>query len=139
MSTKYAPVFKKDDLNEYIVPSVGSYDTRDAAIAAGASANLQNTYGLTPDGTGAILEEGDYQGPFIIASVGDKTAWIIGGPTLDGLLDAGHPAVENAPSIVAETDIIDSDALPNIAVPNVIVTDARGSVGNGDHHGPDVQ
>src|SRR2546430_1675708 len=103
MTTQYAPVFTKDG-DQYIVPGpdVASYDTVEQAVAAGIGAQLQSGYGLSPTGQTVAIEDGKYQAPFIIATIADKTAWIIGGPTLDGLTSQRHVAVENLP--VAEPD-----------------------------------
>jgi len=116
MSTQYAPIFTRDG-NDYIVPSPEyAQDTIALADAAGLAADLEPTYGLKYTGRTAVLDataEGGYTGPFIIASVGEKTVWIVGGPTLDGLLQDRHPDVQNAPSPGTVTDAPAPDAAPS--------------------------
>ncbi len=101
MKTYYAPVFSKDG-NDYLAPAGPAgivagivYDTVEEAKTAGAEAGLQRTYGLVPTGEVVILEDGKYPAPYVIATIADIQAWIIGGPALDGLLAARSSAVEN--------------------------------------------
>lgn len=127
MTTHYAPVFLKDG-NEYILPGseIASRNTVEEAKAAGAEANLQNTYGLVATGDVVSLEDGQYEGPYIVATVGDKQAWIIGGPTLDELMEARHSAVENHPSSPpgSTTSDEDDDSTGLIAAAASVVAEA---------------
>lgn len=128
MSTQYAPVYAKD-LNQYIVPGLAS-DTVEQAVIAGGEAQLQNTYGLVPNGEVVSLENGQYPGPYIIATVGDKTAWIIGGPTFESLTADRHPAVENLSKYDApeQTQPVNDDDGALGALASAIIAEAASQV-----------
>src|SRR6266566_7492482 len=121
MSTRFTPIFKKDG-NDNIVPNAQLvYDTPEQATAGGANAGLVNGYGLVASGEVAMIDsEHGYEGPYVIASVGNITVWIVGGPTLDELTAQRSEAV--VPVLITKKDI---------------ETEVPAFVLNGDHTGPD--
>lgn len=98
---KFTPRFYKDG-DQYVVPSPSLlFDTPEEAVAGGAAAGLQSGYGLSPTGESVELqdESNSFPGPFLIASVGNLRAWIVGGPTLDALVTDRNDAVEQLPEV----------------------------------------
>jgi len=136
--SKYTPVFMKD-LNEYIVPSPElAQDTPELADYAGIGAGLAAGYGLNYTGKTVEITDSGYAGPFVIATIADKQAWIIGGPSLVELLAARNPAVENLPTEEPTVIGIDLASGPDKTVIMPLTEDNSVPVVlNGDATGPD--
>ncbi len=134
-SIRYTPVFTRD-LNEYIVPGL-TFDTVEEAADEGTRSKLTSPYagyGFAFTGKTAPLQDdvdGGYVGRFIIVEAGGQTLWMIGGNTLNDLLERNNPAVLTTTAPLSTTD-----GTPKTVSDNVSAT-ASLAVG-GDHTGPDV-
>ena len=112
--SRFTPLFTKDG-DTYIVPSPSlSFESSDLAVAGGAAAGLTAGYGLTPTGEAVELPEDSntYPGPFLIAAIGNLRAWIVGGPSLDSLVQTRSEGVENLPGTETGGDHTGPDRIP---------------------------